>query len=136
LEAANRLIEFVLCLQRAAQVDVKVGIAGIQLDGTSVAANRRLELALHLPNAAEIIVKRLIPRVQLDRSADKVGRRVVLSTLCCNGPQEMQRIGLLGIDLQYLSIELLGMLQLAGPVITHRSVVFLGDCRHGYRPSK
>jgi hypothetical protein len=66
----------------------------------------------------------------VDRSRNVFNREVVVVLLVCCNAQQMIRVGMIGIEAENLSIEILCPIHLAGPMVPQSDCIGIGDRGH------
>ena len=115
-EAGLRGRQVAPALQGDAQVVVGLGIVGIQLQCPAVAGHGLVEPLEFLVGGAEIGVEGSRVGIQLDGPADVLDRDLMLVDLRADDAQQVPGVGIAGIGLEDLAVNLLGLLELARPM--------------------
>ena len=104
------LIQLALARQGNAQIAVGLGKVGLEPDRGAQGRDGLIQLALLPEGIAQVaVIGRAVGR-QGDGLPDQVHGNVIASHLGRDHAQEMQGIGVVGLDGENLAIELLGLL--------------------------
>ena len=126
----HRFRQLALILKGNAQVVVRLGVIGFEAEGLLILGHRFRQLTLALECNPQVAVKSRIGRPYPDRLTDVLDRQVILAHLTGNHPQQMQSISMVGVHLQNLPVNRLGLLQIARLVVLQCHSQSFGNSCH------
>ncbi len=117
METGSRVLQPSLVLESDAQVVVHLRELRLKLQSTLEVSDRFVQASHFLIDDADIAVKGSRQRVQLDGSANVLDGRVMPAGPVGKFAEQMERVGVVGIDLQDLPVNLFRLLEIAGLMV-------------------
>ena len=121
-EAGDSLIDPPLLLQHIGQVVVRIGKVRFEPDRSAVAGNRVIEPALRGQGVAEVGVIQRDRGFHRDRLADPLSGQTVMSALVGDHTEQMEAIGVAGLNRENLKVETFGFAQAPGLMALQRGI--------------
>jgi hypothetical protein len=130
-KVGRRILQLAHCLERVAEVAVRVGVIRFDGQGAFTGGRRFRQLPRHAENAAQIAVRLSEVRIFSQGRANAIDGRAVLAHLMGEQAQQVQGAGMTRFGLQDLPVEPLRLAQIARLMLLHGKVQ---NCRriHGH----
>ncbi len=120
----QRLLGFAHVLQRASRVVAGLGVVRLDLNRLFVAGKRVLMFLLRDKDIAPVVEIDRIFGEYLEGLVNQLHRGVALIVLMRDQPKQMQRVGVVRFDLEYLPVEELGLCCLSVLVVFRRALEY------------
>ena len=111
LERGNGVIELVELQQDLSEIAIDLGMRGLPADKLAVGIRRFCPGASHLQRLPELVPGRDHIGSEGDEEPELLHRRHVVTPLCRDRPEQVERLGMMRIDVEHLTVRALGFVK-------------------------